>query len=85
MEIGIKEAKNSLSKLISEAQSGNRVFLTNRGKRIIELVAVKPQSETIPNRGLGMYAHLQAPPAFTTPKEKKKATEAVLRSMGLDD
>lgn len=51
MEIGIKEAKNTLSKLVDAALDGEEVFLTNRGSRLIQLVpAPKPAD---PNRGRG--------------------------------
>ena len=83
MQIGIKEAKNTLSKLVSEAQNGKRVFLTNHGKKVIELVPVDLTAES-PNRGFGMLKHLKVPPAFASAEQKQKSTDEIMKLMGLD-
>jgi len=85
MEIGIKEAKNSLSSLVIQARAGKRVFLTNRGQRMVELVPVKEEQEAfVPNRGLGwLRDKRQLPADFGTAKWKKRGTDAVLKDMGL--
>ncbi len=54
MEVGIKQARNNLSKLLLTAQRGGRVFLTNHGKRVAEIVPVK-EAPAVNRRGLGMF------------------------------
>jgi antitoxin (DNA-binding transcriptional repressor) of toxin-antitoxin stability system len=83
MEIGIKEAKTSLSRLVTQAQKGDRVFLTNRGQRVIELVAVKAKADQPPHRGLGMYSDVKLPPGFGSKKQRRAATQSVLKDMAL--
>ena len=53
MEIGIKDAKSNLSKLVDAAMDGEEVFLTNRGARMIQLVPA-PKADD-PNRGRGAW------------------------------
>ncbi len=82
MEIGIKEAKNNLSSLIEQARVGARVFVTNRGERMVELVPV--QDSKAPDRGLGwLKGKSELPKGFGTAKWKKSGADAVLRDMGL--
>jgi prevent-host-death family protein len=51
METGIREAKNSLSKLVEAVLEGQEVFLTNRGRRVAQIVATPPPPS--PTRGRG--------------------------------
>lgn len=51
MEVGIREAKNSLSKLVAAVLEGEDVYLTSHGKRLVRLVAA-PEPK-YPNRGRG--------------------------------
>jgi prevent-host-death family protein len=84
MEVGIKEAKNSLSELISQVKTGNRVFVTNRGKRVIELVPVKEEKTEVSERGFGMFKDVvKLPAGFGTRTHKKEGTDRVLKLMGL--
>jgi|GEM_PF-5256203 len=84
MNVGIKEAKNSLSELISEVKTGNRVFVTNRGRRVIELVPVGDENTDVSERGFGMYKSVvKLPAGFGTRKQKKEGTDHVLKLMGL--
>jgi prevent-host-death family protein len=53
MEVGIREAKNNLSKLIELALAGEEIFLSNRGERILQLVPT-PRRATA-NRGRGEW------------------------------
>ena len=53
MEIGIKEAKNNLSKLVDAAMEGEEVFLTNRGARMIQLGPAPKAAD--PSRGRGAW------------------------------
>jgi prevent-host-death family protein len=38
MEVGIRDAKNNLSKLVKAVLDGEEVFLTNRGARVVQLI-----------------------------------------------
>jgi prevent-host-death family protein len=53
MDVGIKEAKNNLSKLIDALQHGEEVFLTKRGERVAKLVPA--QKPITPGRGRGAW------------------------------
>ncbi|MEO5953631.1 MAG: type II toxin-antitoxin system prevent-host-death family antitoxin, partial [Chloroflexia bacterium] len=53
MEAGIREAKNNLSKLVQAVLDGEEVFLTNRGARIVQLVAASKSPS--PHRGRGSW------------------------------
>ncbi len=81
MEVGIKRAKSSLSKLVGLVQNGDRVFLTNHGERVAELVPVKTSKNLPPNRGLGMYKDVKLPSGFGSQKQRRSATNAVLKDM----
>ncbi len=48
--MGIREAKNTLSKLVDALRHGEEVFLTKRGKRVAKLVPAYPAD---PKRGRG--------------------------------
>jgi antitoxin (DNA-binding transcriptional repressor) of toxin-antitoxin stability system len=37
LEVGIRQAKNNLSKLIDAVRNGEEVILTNRGERVAKL------------------------------------------------
>jgi prevent-host-death family protein len=75
MEIGIKEAKNNLSSLIEQARAGERVFVTNRGERMVELVPV--QASKAEDRGLGwLKGKSELPKGFGTAKGTKSGTAA---------
>jgi prevent-host-death family protein len=84
MEIGIKDAKNHLSHLVLQARAGTRIFLTNRGERVVELVPVRETNATVPDYGLGwLKGKAELPKDFGTAKWKKAGTKAVLKDMGL--
>jgi prevent-host-death family protein len=74
MEIGIREAKSSLSKLIEAVRDGEEVFLTNRGERVAQLVpARKAASKT---RGRGIWkGKVNFYPGWDSPEEDKKIEE----------
>jgi antitoxin (DNA-binding transcriptional repressor) of toxin-antitoxin stability system len=38
MDVGIRDAKNNLSKLVEAVLDGEEAFLTNRGARVVQLV-----------------------------------------------
>ena len=52
MEAGIKEAKNSLSKLVDAMLAGEEVFLTKRGARVAEIVPAKKKGSFMESRGM---------------------------------
>ena len=84
MEVGIKKAKNNLSNLIAQALSGERIFVTRRGERMVKLVPVKDVKAPAPDCGLGwLKGNAKLPASFGTAKWKKSRTDAVLRDMGL--
>ena len=74
MDVGIKEAKNNLSKLIDALRHGEEVFLTKRGKRVAKLVpAPKPLT---PGRGRGfLEGKINFYPGWDSPEEDKRIEE----------
>lgn len=55
MDVGIREAKSNLSKLVESALQGEEVFLTRRGARVLQLIATPKRQAT--NRGRGDWEH----------------------------
>jgi prevent-host-death family protein len=53
MEVGIREAKNSLSRLVAAVREGQEVYLTSRGKRVARLLPAPEPKSKYPNRGRG--------------------------------
>ncbi len=51
MEIGIREAKNDLSKLIEAALGGMEIVITKRGKPLVRLVPEAPTGNSKKGRG----------------------------------
>jgi prevent-host-death family protein len=45
MEIGAFEAKNRLSELLGQAERGQRIYITRRGRRIAMLTAVQERRD----------------------------------------
>ena len=73
MDMGIKQARNDLSKLLLTAQRGDRVFLTNRGKRVAEIVPIKHASAA-KQRGLGMFKdQIRLPQGWGSQKQRLKS------------
>ena len=83
MEVGIKQAKNDLSKLISAAQSGQKVFLMNRGQRIAEIVPVqskKAKRRTLP--GYGMFkGELHFEPGWNSQEARDRDRAEFLKTL----
>jgi prevent-host-death family protein len=72
METGIREAKNNLSKLVQAVLDGEEVFLTNRGERVVKMVAAAPKPKSS-NRGRGLWkGKLNLYPGWDSPEEDKK-------------
>lgn len=74
MEVGIREAKNTLSKLVEAVLEGKEVFLTNRGERVAQLVAApKPKD---PRRGRGKWkGKVNLYPGWDSPEADKEIEE----------
>jgi antitoxin (DNA-binding transcriptional repressor) of toxin-antitoxin stability system len=53
MEVGIRDARNNLSKLVEAVLDGEEVFLTNRGARVVQLV--RTPKATPQGRGRGSW------------------------------
>lgn len=82
MDVGIKEAKNNLSGLVAQASAGERIFLTNRGERVAELVPVKPMTPDLSNRGFGwLKGTAELPKNYS--KFKREYRKEILKNMGL--
>ena len=74
MEVGIREAKNKLSKLIDALSYGEEVFLTRRGERVAKLVPATTKRD--PKRGRGSLAgKVNLYPGWDSPEEDKKIEE----------
>ena len=73
MEVGVRQAKVDLSKLIKSVLQGEKVVITNHGKPLVELVPA-PQKPKSANRGYGMFKG-----QFTMPsaEEWRKADEEI--------
>ena len=70
METGIREAKTTLSKLVEAVLDGQEVFLTNRGRRVVQLVATPTPSST---QGRGYLKHkLNLYPGWDSQSEDQK-------------
>ena len=71
METGIREAKSNLSKLVKAAIDGEKVFLTNRGERVVPLIAV-PKLRA-PRRGRGLWkGKVNLYPGWDSPQADKE-------------
>jgi prevent-host-death family protein len=68
MEVGIRQAKIDLSKLIKSVLQGERVIITNHGKPLVELVPA-PRKGRSANRGYGSLKNvLHLPPGWDSPQ-----------------
>jgi len=74
MEVGIRIAKNRLSKLVEAVLGGEEVYLTKRGARVVKLV-VAPKVPA-PGLGRGMWkGKVNLYPGWDSPEEDKKIEE----------
>lgn len=71
VEVGIKEAKNNLSRLVAAAQKGRRVYLMNRGKRVAQVVPISTGDED--KRGRGMFKEeIRLPAGWGSQKQREQ-------------
>jgi prevent-host-death family protein len=54
MEVGIRQAKANLSKLVKSALAGERIVITSHGKPLVELAPAKPERKQRA-RGYGAF------------------------------
>ena len=74
MDVGIREAKNSLSRLVEAAKDGEEIYFTNRGQRVAKLIPAPPPAA--PNRGRGfLKGKINFYPGWDSPEEDKKIEE----------
>lgn len=66
MTVGIKEAKNELSKLLEAVAAGEEVLITKRGQVVARLVAEAPAPAM--NRGRGCLKDVALPPGWDSRK-----------------
>ena len=51
-EVGLKVLKNKLSEYVRRAAAGETIVITDRGRRVAELVPVQPRPEGVIERGI---------------------------------
>ena len=72
MEVGIKEAENTLSRLVAGMQQGEEVLLANRGERVARLVAAVNPSPSRRGRGF-LKGRLNLCPGWDSLAEDEKS------------
>jgi prevent-host-death family protein len=72
MEVGIRQAKIDLSKLIKSVLKGEKVIITNHGKPLVELVPA-PRKARSANRGYGSLKDvLRLPSGWDSPEAEEE-------------
>jgi len=75
METGIREAKNSLSKLVEAVRNGQEVFITSRGQRVVQMIAAAPPPS--PARGRGFLKDkIRLYPGWDSIEEDQRIADA---------
>ncbi len=72
MEIGVKQAKIDLSKLIERVRAGEAVTITNKGEPVAKLVAVRAAKRREKGYGRLREQLRGLPPDWDSPAEKAK-------------
>ena len=49
MEVSVKEARNSIGKLLDRTQKGEEILISRRGKRVARLVPVDISEKRLPD------------------------------------
>jgi prevent-host-death family protein len=75
METGIREAKNSLSKLVEAVREGQEVFLTSRGRRVVQMIAAPPPPTATRGRGF-LKDRIRFYPGWDSIAEDQKIEDA---------
>lgn len=75
MEAGIREAKNSLSQLVEAVREGQEVFLTSRGRRVVQMIAAPPPPTAMRGRGL-LKDRIRLYPGWDSIAEDRKIEDA---------
>jgi len=74
MEIGVRQAKAELSRLIDAVLNGESVVITNHGKRLVRIVPEGPKPAA--NRGFGCLKGLiDLPEGWDSPGTDKEIEE----------
>ena len=75
MEIGVRQAKAELSRLIAAALNGQRVVITNHGKALVELIPAKLEPKDS-GRAYGSMKGIweKLPPHWDSPEAKARVT-----------
>ena len=74
MDVGIREAKNNLSKLVEAMLEGEQVYLTNRGNRVAQLIPAPKKPSR--NRGWGcLKGKVNLYPGWDSEEEDRKIAE----------
>ena len=71
MEVGIREAKSNLSKLIETVRHGEKVYLTSRGQRVAEIVPTPSKGNWRDAYGL-FKDKINLYPGWDSPEEDKR-------------
>jgi prevent-host-death family protein len=72
MEVGVRQAKIDLSKLIKSVLQGEKVVITSHGKPLVELVPA-PRKGGSANRGYGSLKDvLYLPPGWDSPEAEEE-------------
>ena len=72
MEVGVRQAKIDLSKLIKSVLEGEKVIITNHGRPLVELVPA-PRKGRSANRGYGsLKGVLCLPPGWDSPEAEEE-------------
>lgn len=71
MEVGIREAKSNLSKLVASVGQGEKVYLTSRGQRVAEIIPATTKGAWRLAYG-SLSGKITLYPGWDSPAEDKK-------------
>lgn len=71
MEVGIREAKSNLSKLVASVGQGEKVYLTSRGQRVAEIIPAATKGAWRLTYG-SLSGKVTLYPGWDSPAEDKK-------------
>ena len=74
MEIGVRQAKAELSRLIEAALNGESVIITNHGKPLVRLVREAPRAAD--DLGFGfLKGEIELPPGWDSPMASEEIAD----------